>query len=102
MTEKKEKTETVYELQVEAKISEAVKEALTKGKSDDVVYVSSEAMNDVFGKALLYDGGGGGEEGLPYHDFKYCASESAEAANSSFCISFSNAVSGFKQKRTFS
>jgi hypothetical protein len=50
MTEKKEKTETVYELQVEAKILEAVKDALTEGESNDVVYVPSEAMNDVCGK----------------------------------------------------
>jgi hypothetical protein len=33
---------------------------------------------------VIYNGGR--DEGLPYYDFKYCASKSAEAANSSFCI----------------
>ncbi len=55
---RKNKWNTMYELSVEAKVSEQVKEAIYEQVSDSIVYVPHEAMNDVFGKKVTYNGGG--------------------------------------------
>jgi hypothetical protein len=94
---RKNKWNTMYELSVEAKVSEQVKEAIYEQVSNSIVYVRHEAMHDVFGKKVTYNGGGGDDERLPYYDFKYCASE-PEDPNSDFCIYFLNAMYGFNTK----
>jgi hypothetical protein len=86
----------------EQRSREQLRKHFMRGEIYDVVYVPSEAMNEVFGKTVICDGGGGGEEGLPYYDFKYYASKPAWAANSSFCVSFLNAVYRFETKTVHS
>jgi hypothetical protein len=94
---RKNKWNTMYELSVKVKLSEQVKEAIYEQVSDSIVYVPHEAMDDVFGKKMTYNGGGGDDERLLYYDFKYCASE-LEDPDSDFCISLLNAVYGFNTK----
>jgi actin-like ATPase involved in cell morphogenesis len=55
---RKNKWNTMYELSVEAEVSEQVKEAIYKRVSDSIVYEPHEAMNDVFRKKVTYNGGG--------------------------------------------
>jgi hypothetical protein len=62
---RKNKWNTMYELLVEVKVSEQVKEAIYEQVSDSIVYMPHEAMNDVFGKKVTYNIGGGNDERLP-------------------------------------